>query len=376
MIFVLAALAVGGAQSRLIGQSDAFPARPDLTRLQPYTAARASSSDPKGANRDFRAVAPGATEVVLDADGPGAITHIWFAVADHEAMALKKVVLRMYWDNEQTPSVEAPIGDFFGLGLGECVVWQSEVLSVSPVCGLNSFFPMPYAHHARVTVENQGKQPIWGLFFNIDYRKDHVPLPEETLYFHAQYRQAQPNRGLAPDFTNNQDLRADGLTNVDGRDNYVWMEARGKGQFVGVTMSVLQNQDSWWGEGDEMFFIDGDTLPTLQGTGAEDYFTGAGDFRTAFSFGLAGAPVVGAEVAGSRSSVYRFHLEAPIPFEESMRATIEHGNANARSDNYYSVAYWYQLEPHAPFPVLPPVDQRIPRLQVTGGPGSAQPLKP
>ena len=348
--------------------------RPDLTQLQPYTAARASSADPTGANRDFRSVPPGSTATLLDADGPGAITHIWFAVADHEPMALKKVVLRMFWDNEFTPSVEAPIGDFFGLGLGDCVVWQSEVLAVSPVCGLNSYFLMPFARHARITVTNEGTQDIWGLFYNVDYRHDDQPLATKTLYFHAQYRQAQPTHGRSPDFTNNQDPRADGLTNLDGRDNYTWLEATGRGQFVGVTMSVLQNQDSWWGEGDEMFFIDGDKLPTLQGTGAEDYFTGSGDFRAPFSFALAGAPVVGPELAGSRSSVYRFHLEAPIPFQKSLRATIEHGNANARSDSYFSVAYWYQLEPHAPFPPLPPAEQRIPRLQVTGGPGSPQPV--
>lgn len=307
---------------------------------------------------------------MLDTDGPGAVTHIWMAVADNEPMSLKKVVLRMYWDNEVTPSVEAPIGDFFGLGLGKCFQWQSEVLSVTPTCGLNSFFNMPYARHARITVTNEGAKEIWGLFYDIDYRRYKEPLSKDTLYFHAQYRQAQPNKGLAPDFTDNQDIRADGLTNLDGRENYVWMEASGHGQFVGVTMSVLQNQDSWWGEGDEMFFIDGERKPSIQGTGAEDYFTGAGDFRKPFTSSLAGAPVVGDEIAGSRSSVYRFHLESPIPFTKSLRATIEHGNANARSDNYYSVAYWYQAEPHAPFPPLPPVADRIPHMVAVGGPGS------
>lgn len=137
-------------------------------------------------------------------------------------------------------------------------------------------------------------------------------------------------------------------------------------------MSVLQNQDYWWGEGDDMFFIDGESTPSIIGTGSEDYFLGAFDFgKTSSSYRLFGAPVKGEERAGSRSSVYRFHLDSPIPFKKSIRATIEHGHANVRSDNYYSVAYWYQSEPHATFPKLPPVEQRIPRLQPVGGPGNS-----
>ncbi len=155
-------------------------------------------------------------------------------------------------------------------------------------------------------------------------------------------------------------------------DNYIWMEASGRGHFVGVTMSILQNQDFWWGEGDDMFFIDGETTPSIVGTGSEDYFLGAWDFGDhPFSYGLFGAPVKGDERAGSRSSVYRFHLDSPIPFTRSLKATIEHGNANHRSDNYFSVAYWYQTEPHAAFPALPAVDLRLPRLHPVGGPGSA-----
>jgi len=139
-----------------------------------------------------------------------------------------------------------------------------------------------------------------------------------------------------------------------------------------VTMSILQNQDGWWGEGDDMFFVDGEKLPSINGTGSEDYFLGAWDFGGhPFSYSLFGAPVVGAELAGSRSSVYRFHLDSPIPFTKSVRATIEHGHANHRSDNFFSVAYWYQNEPHASFPALPTVEQRLPRIYPVGGPGNA-----
>jgi hypothetical protein len=350
--------------------------QPDLTVQQTYVLHRASSTDPKGANDDFRHVAPGATETVLDADGPGEISHVWFTIADNEPYHLKRIVLRMYWDGEQNPSVEAPIGDFFGLGLGEYHSWQSEMLSVGSIKSLNSFFPMPFAHHARITVTNEGQQAIGSLYYNIDYRTYDHPLPAGTLYFHAQYRQSQPNHGWTTDWKSNGDPQVNDKANLDGKDNYVWFDAKGHGQYVGVTMSVLQNQDMWWGEGDDMFFIDGAAKPSIVGTGTEDYFLGAWDFGgEPFSYQLYGAPVVGTELAGSRSSVYRFHLDSPIPFTKSFKATIEHGHANARSDNFYSVGYWYQAEPHEPFPALPPVEERLPALQQTGGPGNARPAR-
>jgi hypothetical protein len=345
--------------------------QPDLTVQQTYLLHRASSADPTGGNIDFRRVASGATETVLDTDGPGEISHIWFTIADNESYHLKRIVLRMYWDEEKTPSVEAPIGDFFGLGLGEYHSWQSEMLSVGSVKSLNSFFPMPFAHHARITVTNEGKEAIGSLYYNIDYRTYDHPLPAGALYFHAQYRQSQPNHGWPADRKTNGDPAVNDK-NLDGKDNYVWFEAKGHGQYVGVTMSVLQNQDSWFGEGDDMFFIDGVQRPSITGTGTEDYFLGAWDFGgQPFSYALYGAPVVGSELAGGRSSVYRFHLDSPIPFTKSFKATIEHGHANNRSDNYYSVGYWYQAEPHDPFPQLPPVEERLPALQPVGGPGNS-----
>jgi len=347
-------------------------AQPDLTRQQTYTLHRASSTDPTGANADFRSIAPGATLTVLDADGPGMVSHLWFTIATGEPYHLKRIVLRIYWDGEKDPSVEAPIGDFFGLGLGIYHNWQSEMLSVGSDKSLNCFFPMPFRHHARITVTNEGKQRVGSFYYNIDYRTYTQPLPDDTLYFHAEYRQAQPNRGWTNNWISNGDPLVNKKTNLDGKDNYVWMEAKGHGQYVGVTMSVLQNQDGWWGEGDDMFFIDGDKTPSIVGTGSEDYFLGAWDFGgKPFSYRLYGAPIVGDELAGSRSSVYRFHLDSPIPFTKSFKATIEHGNANDRSDNYYSVAYWYQAEPHEPFPPLPPVEERLPALQHVGGPGNA-----
>ena len=348
-----------------------WPARMDLTQPQDYVLKRISSADPSGANADFREIQPGSTLMLMDANGPGLLTHIWITVASDEGYHLKRLVLRIYWDNEAAPSVEAPLGDFFGLGLGEYHKWESELLSVGSDKALNSFFSMPFQKHARITVSNEGQQKVDAFYFNLDYRALSQSLPSGTLYFHAQFRQGQPNRGWTSDWRSNGDPKVDGKTNLDGKDNYVWMEAMGRGHFVGVTMSVFQNQDGWWGEGDDMFFVDGESRPSINGTGSEDYFLGAWDFGGhPFSYRLYGAPVVGEERAGGKSSVYRFHLDSPITFTKSLRATIEHGHANHRSDNYYSVAYWYQTEPHAAFPALPSVDQRIPRLQQVGGPGN------
>ena len=345
---------------------------PDPTQQQTYTLHRSSSRESTGANADYRTVTPGQTLTILEADGPGMISHIWFTINDPEPYHLKRIVLRIYWDGEESPSVETPIGDFFGLGNGLYYGWQSPVLDVGNDHSMNSWFPMPYAKHARVTITNEGKQTLQNLYWNIDYRQDSHPLPPGTLYFHANYRQTYPTHGWAKDWYTNGDPQINYRRNLDGKDNYEWFDAKGHGQFVGVTMSILQNQDGWWGEGNDMFFIDDATIPSLVGTGAEDYFLGAWGFGSPSQFPLHGAPVVGQEVAGSRTSVYRFHLDSPIPFKKSMRASIEHGHANARSDNYSSVAYWYQAEPHTPFPALPEMSERIPTLQFVGGPGNSK----
>lgn len=324
----------------------------ELTRPHDYILKRVSSYDRTGGNDDYRPLGAGETLTLLDESGPAEISHVWITIASDERFHLKKMVLRMYWDGESSPSVEAPVGDFFGLGLGEYFLYQSIPLSIGADKALNSFFPMPFQKHARITLTNEGHQRADAIYWNIDMRAYKSPLPADTLYFHAQFRQATPNKA----FPQNK-------TNLDGKDNYVWVEAAGRGHFAGVTMSVIENKDGWWGEGDDMFFVDGEKLPSINGTGSEDYFLGAWDFGgKPFAYGLFGAPVVGAELQGARWSVYRFHLDSPIPFTKSLRATIEHGHANDRGDNFYSVAYWYQTEPHAEFPALPGVETRIPRV--------------
>lgn len=337
-----------------------------------YVLKRISSYDRSGGNADYRKIPAGETLTLVDEPGPGVIAHIWITINSPEQYHLKKLVLRMYWDGEADPSVETPIGDFFGLGNGDYFLYQSLPLAVGATKALNSFFPMPFAKRGKITVTNEGKEPVANFYFNIDYRVYAKPLPADTLYFHAQYRQATPNRGWTNQWEKNSEDAVNKKTNLTGEGNYTWMEATGRGHYVGVTMSVVQNQDGWWGEGDDMFFIDGEKVPSIVGTGSEDYFLGAWDFgETPFYSALFGAPVKGEERAGSRSSVYRFHLDAPIPFTKSLRATIEHGHANHRSDNFSSVAYWYQSEPHGAFPALPPAEERMPRLFAVGGPGNA-----
>ncbi len=344
----------------------------DLAHLRNHESQRSSSYDLSGGNGDYRSLESGATITLFDENGPAEIRHIWITMATGEAYHLKKVVLRMYWDGEREPSVEAPIGDFFGLGLGTYTVYQSALLTVAPEKALNSYFPMPFARHGVITVTNEGSQEISDFYWNIDW----VRLPSlspDTAYFHAQYRQCTPCKGWYKGnfYSNNfEEARGDPRwKNTSGEGNYIWLTATGEGQFVGVTFSVFQNQWGGWNEGDEMIWLDGESEPRIHGTGGEDYFNGAWGFSSLYSFPLVGLTEFHGWEPGSRFSHYRWHLEAPVRFHRSIRATIEDGHANLRSDNLFSVAYWYQTEPHARFPELPPAESRIPKFIPVGGPG-------
>jgi len=343
----------------------------DLARLRDYQSRRSSSYDRTGGNADSIHIEPGATATLLDTAGPGVVTHIWFTINSREDLHLKRLVLRAYWDGETDPSVEVPVGDFFGLGLGEYFLYQSALTTVAGQKALNAYFPMPFATSARITVTNEGRIRTDNFYYNIDY----VALPHgpaDVGYFHAQYRQASPLRGWTDDWQNNWDAIVEHRKNLNGEGNYVFMEATGQGHFVGVTHAVLQNQSGWFGEGDEMIFVDGETTPSINGTGTEDYYNGAWDFGQTFAYPHNGAPyMVDAERIGGRYCLYRWHTESPVTFRKSIRVTIEHGQANHRSDNFFSAAFWYQTEPHMKFPALPPVAERIPRIWRVGGPGAA-----
>jgi hypothetical protein len=350
----------------------------DLSQLRDYESHRTSSFDRTGGNGDYKNLKAGGELVLFDEAGPAEIRHIWITMDSPEAYHLKKIVLRIYWDGEKTPSVETPIGDFFGLGLGTYTVFNSAPIVVAPDKALNAYFPMPFAHSGRITVANEGFKDATDFYWNIDWVK--LPsLPEHTAYFHAQYRQCTPCQGWYKGnfYSNNFDeARKDPRwKNVSGDGNYTFLDAKGDGQFVGVTLSVLENQWGGWNEGDDMFWIDGEKEPRIHGTGGEDYFEGAWGFSNLFSFPLMGLTEFKGWEAGSRFSHYRFHLEAPVRFHKSFRASIEDGHANLRSDNLFSVAYWYQLEPHAPLPALPPAESRIPKIYPTGGPGQDPNMK-
>jgi hypothetical protein len=341
-------------------------------RLRDYKARRSSSWDRTGGNNDSVPVEPGQAATLLDIAGAGVITHLWFTINSPDAMHLKNLVLRAWWDGESAPSVEVPIGDFFGLGLGEYYVYQSELLAVAPVKALNAYFKMPFGSAARLTLTNEGKVRTDSLYFAIDY-VTLASLPANLGRFHAQYRQAAPCKGQIDNWNKQYEPIVNDRKNLNGEGNYVFFEATGKGHFVGVTHAVEQNQDGWFGEGDDMIFIDGDAAPTINGTGSEDYYNGAWDFGLqAFANMHQGAPyVVDPERLGGRYCLYRWHTESPITFEKSIKVTIEHGHANHRSDNFYSTAYWYQTEPHANFPALPAAADRVPKVFHVGGAGAA-----
>jgi hypothetical protein len=352
-----------------------------IWQARDYTSMRISSYDTTGANDDGqrkKKIQPNETRTIGNVNGPGIIKHIWITIASSEPHHLKKIVLRMYWDDNKTPSVEAPIGDFFGLGLGKYFLYESRFLSVGSQRALNCFFPMPFKKSARITVTNEGERAIDAFYYNIDWEK-HPSLPDNINYFHAQYRQSVPTDGWTADWKLNADEKVDKKENRGGEGNYLIMEAEGKGHFVGVTHSIVQNQGDWWGEGDEMIYIDDEKTPTINGTGAEDYYLGAwcyggcginpfGNQQPTFAYRDYGNPKNGGDNRGAEWTVYRFHTESPVTFRKSIKMTIEHGHANHRSDNYYTVAYWYQDKPQATFPAFPGVKDRVIRLVNTEGP--------
>ncbi len=334
---------------------------PKYARAQDYQSLKQSSYDQTGGNRDSWPIPGGGERQVFNAPGPGVITHIWFTIAARSVNHLKELVLRGYWDGNARPSIEAPIGDFFGLNLGQYAIYESAYLTCSPGKSLNAYFAMPYRKSARFTVTNEGKEDVGAFYSNIDYQT--VPsLPADALYFHAQYRQAAPCVALAGPATGPK-------TNLAAQANYVFAEVRGRGHLMGVTLGVLQNADGWWGEGDDMIFVDDEAKPRINGTGSEDYFLGSWDFggrdgSVAFAHDQYGAPLIAApERTGGRYCCYRWHGDNPVTFQRYLKHTIEHGHANDRGDNFFSVCYWYQSEPYTDFPKLPPPGERIPRVR-------------
>jgi hypothetical protein len=314
-----------------------------LGQPQDYISKRISSFDRTGGNKDSLTIEAGQTAVLADIKGPGAIHHIWVTIAA-EPFYGRKLVLRMFWDGEPSPSVEVPIGDFFGVGHGLNRNFSSIPITCSSEGrAKNCYWYMPFGQSARITVTNEGQQTVPAFYYYVDYRelKD---LAADTPRFHAQYRQEIP---------------------CQPGKNYLILEASGRGHYVGCNLSILQRAMGWWGEGDDMIYVDGETFPSLHGTGSEDYFSDAWGMREA-EHPFYGCPLQEEDYqAGSKATVYRFHVPDPIPFQKSIRVTIEHGHANDRSDYYSSTAYWYQAEPHKTFPALPSVAARLPYAMET-----------
>jgi hypothetical protein len=324
-----------------------------LAELRDCRTLRVSSYDTTGGNADFWVLYPGETKILGNLSGPGIIRHIWMTLACEEAAFLRKIVLRIFWDNETEPSIEAPIGDFFGLGHARTTYFSSLPLSMFDR-GFNCFFPMPFYKHARIEVENQCSELPLILYFYIDYEL-HDRLPNDLGTFHVQWRREHPcEPAQLPD-----------EQNVDGRENYIVLEAAGHGHYVGCHLNIDALSPGWWGEGDDMFFVDGEKWPpAIHGTGTEDYFCGAWNYnevKRTFCTPYYGYHLKGNDDYTGKHSMYRYHIEDPITFRRSILFSIEHGHANDMGHDYSSTAYWYQSEPHKKVVELPPVKQRLPR---------------
>ncbi len=339
-VFVCAAALVGTA----FGQSSLD----DLIRVRNAQARRASSADPDAeGNRDARPIDPLKTLVLADLEGPGVITHIWTTVSSRDPFYPRSLVLRIFYDGSERPSVEAPLGDFFAVGHGTLATLTSLPVSVtSQGRARNCFWRMPFRKRVKITVTNDSRQYRTDAFYYyVDWLK-YDQLPAAVAYFHARYRQQTP---AAP-------------------GDYTILETSGRGHYVGTVYSAQQVEYGWFGEGDDKFYIDGETAPSLRGTGTEDYFSDGWGFRR-FSTPYYGVPVWEGDPPGGRVTAYRWHVVDPIPFRKSLKVTIEHKGSvfDERSDpprpltGYVerpdwvsSVAFWYQ-SPAAVFdsPIAP-----------------------
>jgi hypothetical protein len=323
----------------------------DLARMKTYSAARVSSGNRfVASNDDSKRIMPGETLVMADLKGAGMVTHIWLTVADNEYAWPRLLRVRVYYDGYKTPSVDAPLGDFFGVGHGsERNIDSNMIRDSSMGRARNSYWPMPYRKSCRITVTNEGKRLVPMFYYHVDYRK-YDSLPEDVGYFHAYYRQERP---------------------AQKGKNYAFLDIKGSGHYVGTVMSVVQTQVSWFGEGDDLFFVDGAKKPQILGTGSEDYFNDAWGLRDT-SGPWTGTPIAEGEKLGSRLTGYRWHIPDPIPFKKSLWAGIEHSGWTAnpdgsvhsgfeeRPDYFSSVAFWYQKGVNEGLPEPPYGYERLP----------------
>jgi len=343
-----------------------------FAQLKSFTAHRVSSNNADStSNDDSKRPIPGETTVLADLKGPGVISHIWLTVAGNEYGWPRLLRLRVYYDDSPIPSVDAPVGDFFGVGHGlERPLNSLVIRNSSSGRSRNSYWPMPYKKSIRITITNEGKRRLYNLYYHVDYQT-YKSLPENTAYFHALYRQALPAKG---------------------GDWYDFLRVKGEGFYVGTVLNAVQVAAGWFGEGDDLFYVDGNPKPVIEGTGTEDYANDAWSFR------IGDGPYTGVTVAdgtetGARMTAYRWHLLDPIPFTKQFRASIEHAGwtfnddgtvrsaFEERPDLFSSVAFWYQKgiatdQPEPPYgPARLPhgnarqieIEQYIGEAKATGG---------
>jgi hypothetical protein len=355
LIVLIAALSALGA-GRGLSQFSLGNPLAGLDQLKDFETRRASSSDAdwKNGNADARPIKPGGTLTLAELEGPGVITHIWFTIAHDAPFYSRLLTLRMYWDDEEHPSVECPVGDFFGMGHGVDKSFVSLPIKVSSDGrGRNCYWPMPFRKKARLTVTNESDKACHAFYYYLDWQK-HPELPPTTAYFHAMYRQEHPC--------------------VMGR-NYLLADLEGRGHYVGTVQSVYHVSPGWYGEGDDFFFIDGAAKPQLRGTGTEDYFCDGWGFRVQDG-PFYGTPLWEGYNTGDRSTAYRWHIPDPVTFQKSLRVEIEHKGSQTfpdgkvdgfieRDDLMSSVAFWYQTEPHKRWAPLPAGPDRLPFREQT-----------
>ena len=345
----------------------------DMMILRDSSSARVSSWDRSGRNHDCRSIPAGQTLELAQIDGAGCIRHIYFTIvislkAVGDPRYLRDLVLRAFWDGEPTPSVEVPFGDFFGQGHGSIRFFRSLLVTVNEGAeilggktatlsvGFNSYFPMPFSNGARLTLSNDGDYDVGMVWYHIDYERL-SGIDPDVGRFHAQWRRRNPTKAIG-DQPNNPVYNG---ANTDGRENYVILDAQGHGNFVGYFLNVHNFFETWYGEGDDMIFIDGEEWPpSIHGTGTEECFGGGACPNIEYAGPYTGFHLVANKNFLGKTSMYRFCVADPVRFKKSIRATIEHGHANNFANDYSSTAFWYQREPHAAFPALLPVAERQP----------------
>jgi hypothetical protein len=324
---------------------------------------RISSYDRSGGNNDrFEHIKDGEIREIFNVKGAGYINHIWITIAPPpEKLNRNDIIIRMYWDSNVFPAVESPIGPFFGQGWNESYDFTSLPLAVGPTTGraLVSYFIMPFSDGAKIEIENQTGQEIRAFYYYVDYVKV-KDLPENMGRFQAWY-----NHELTQAYAqgeNEWSTLGEQANNLKGENNYLISDIKGKGHFVGVNYYVHSPTPMWYGEGDDMIFIDGTEMPTLHGTGTEDYFNTSWCPKSIFSHPYFGYPRVNNDIGWlGRTHVYRFHINDPIYFDKSLKFTIEHGHNNCLTLDLASVAYWYQRPPLTKLSPIAGKEERNPK---------------